>query len=54
MLHLRACAQSRRQQIADIALACFGVIGCVYTTTLTIYNWINAQPDTTPGYCDSK
>ncbi|EAW10244.1 putative amino acid transporter [Aspergillus clavatus NRRL 1] len=53
LLHLKACAQSRRQQIADIALACLGVVSCIYTTTLTIYNWVGADDTKPPGYCDS-
>ncbi|KAJ5731215.1 uncharacterized protein N7483_005723 [Penicillium malachiteum] len=54
LLHLRACAHSRRQAIADIALAVFGVIGCAYTTTTTIQNWIGGGEVPSPGYCDSK
>ncbi|KAJ5812135.1 hypothetical protein N7474_008436 [Penicillium riverlandense] len=54
LLHLRACARSRKQAIADVVLAGFGVICCIYTTTLTIQNWVRGAVDTTPGYCDSK
>ncbi|KAL2833462.1 transmembrane amino acid transporter protein-domain-containing protein [Aspergillus cavernicola] len=53
LLHLKACAQSRRQQIADIALACFGVVSCIYTTSLTLDNWVNGDNFKPPGYCDS-
>ncbi|OJJ44653.1 hypothetical protein ASPZODRAFT_707603 [Penicilliopsis zonata CBS 506.65] len=53
LLHLKACAQSRKQQIADIALAVFGVISCIYTTTLTITNWVGGDNTKPPGYCDS-
>ncbi|KAJ5949596.1 hypothetical protein N7454_001180 [Penicillium verhagenii] len=45
---------SRRQVFADIALTVLGVIGCIYTTSLTIQNWIGAQVPQSPGYCDSK
>ncbi|KAJ5895251.1 Amino acid transporter [Penicillium taxi] len=54
LLHLRACARSRRQVIADITLAIFGVIGCIYTTSLTIKNWIGGQVVVSPGYCDPQ
>ncbi|KKY29048.1 putative amino acid permease [Phaeomoniella chlamydospora] len=54
MLHLKACASSRRQQIMDIALCIFGAIGCVYTTALTISTWINETGSKPPGYCDTK
>ncbi|KAI9930939.1 hypothetical protein ASPWEDRAFT_99648 [Aspergillus wentii DTO 134E9] len=53
LLHLKACAKSRRQRIADIVLACFGVICCLYTTSLTIANWVGGEVEATPGYCDS-
>ncbi|PWY86123.1 hypothetical protein BO70DRAFT_360935 [Aspergillus heteromorphus CBS 117.55] len=53
LLHLKACAQSRRQQIADIALSIFGVLSCLYTTTLTLNNWVNGGDVKAPGYCDS-
>ncbi|KAJ6084258.1 Amino acid transporter [Penicillium sp. IBT 16267x] len=54
LLHLRACARTRRQVFADIALTVMGVIGCIYTTTLTIQNWIAGGDAPSPGYCDSK
>ncbi|PWY93627.1 amino acid transporter [Aspergillus sclerotioniger CBS 115572] len=53
LLHLKACAQSRRQQIADIALSIFGVLSCLYTTALTLNNWVNGEDVKAPGYCDS-
>jgi len=55
LLHLRACATSRRQAIADITLATFGVICCIYTTALTLQNWVGgAEAPSSPGYCDSE
>jgi proton-coupled amino acid transporter len=54
LLHLRSCAQSRRQQIADIGLSCFGVICCLYTTALTLANWVQGGDVKAPGYCDSQ
>ncbi|KAJ5532293.1 hypothetical protein N7494_008845 [Penicillium frequentans] len=54
LLHLRACARTRRQVFADITLTVLGVIGCIYTTTLTIQNWIAGGDVPSPGYCDSK
>ncbi|KAJ5156743.1 hypothetical protein N7492_009546 [Penicillium capsulatum] len=53
LLHLRACARSKRQAIADVVLAAFGVICCVYTTALTISNWVGAEVPPDPGYCDT-
>ncbi|OXV10931.1 hypothetical protein Egran_01308 [Elaphomyces granulatus] len=52
LLHLKACSQSRWQRIADIALICLGIIGCTYTTTLTLYNWVAKDVVVVPGYCD--
>ncbi|KAF9888717.1 neutral amino acid transporter [Aspergillus nanangensis] len=53
LLHLRACARSKRQQFADMGLACFGVIACLYTTALTMANWVRGGDVKPPGYCDS-
>lgn len=36
MLHYRACAKTRKQKIADIALGVFGIVAAVYTTVQTI------------------
>ncbi|KAL4808973.1 transmembrane amino acid transporter protein-domain-containing protein [Aspergillus unguis] len=54
ILHLKACAHSRRQKLADIALSCFGVVSCIYTTALTLNNWVNGDNTKAPGYCDSS
>jgi proton-coupled amino acid transporter len=53
LLHLKACATTRFQRIADISLAVMGMICCIYTTALTIYNWVGVPaPPSSPGYCD--
>ena len=36
MLHYKACARTRRQKAADIALMIFGTIAAAYTTAQTI------------------
>ncbi|KAL4878485.1 transmembrane amino acid transporter protein-domain-containing protein [Aspergillus karnatakaensis] len=54
LLHYKACARTRWQKLSDIALACFGVVSCIYTTALTIDNWVNGSNTKAPGYCDSK
>ncbi|KAL4873240.1 hypothetical protein BDV12DRAFT_99186 [Aspergillus spectabilis] len=54
LLHLKACARTRRQKFSDIALSCLGVVSCIYTTALTIDNWVNGNNTKAPGYCDSK
>lgn len=53
LLHLRASARARWQQVVDIGLACFGVVCCVYTTTLTVSNWVAGSEVKSPGYCDA-
>ncbi|KOS47098.1 hypothetical protein ACN38_g1948 [Penicillium nordicum] len=53
LLHLRACARSKRQAIADMALAVFGAVCCVYTTYLTLMSWMGPDVPQSPGYCDS-
>ncbi|KAL4981597.1 transmembrane amino acid transporter protein-domain-containing protein [Aspergillus falconensis] len=53
LLHLKACAETKRQKLADIALTVFGVVSCIYTTALTLNNWFNGNNTKAPGYCDS-
>ena len=36
MLHYKACARTRKQKVADIALMVFGLIAAAYTTIQTI------------------
>jgi proton-coupled amino acid transporter len=52
MLHYKAVAKTRRWKIADIALGIFGLVGMVYTTTLTIMNWATSTGQKSPGFCD--
>lgn len=35
-----------------MALACFGLVSCVYTTALTLSTWVGEEPEKAPGYCD--
>ena len=52
LLHLKAVARNRWQRIADYALCCFGIVGCAYTTVLSIYLWAGGSAPKPPGYCD--
>ncbi|GAA5956652.1 hypothetical protein JCM21900_002327 [Sporobolomyces salmonicolor] len=36
MLHYKACAHTRKQKVADIALFVFGLVAAIYTTSQTI------------------
>ena len=51
LLHLRAVAKTRWQRVLDYGLCIFGVVGCVYTTTLTIQQWAGGSTRDV-GYCD--
>ncbi|KAI0368819.1 hypothetical protein BV20DRAFT_1053784 [Pilatotrama ljubarskyi] len=53
MLHYRACARTRRQKVADIALMIFGMIAATYTTVQTIRLMVEPQPTgpAPPGQC---
>ena len=53
LLHLKAVAQTPWQRIVDYGLCCFGVVGCVYTTVLSIYLWAGGPAVKQPGYCDT-
>ncbi|OJD14479.1 hypothetical protein AJ78_05163 [Emergomyces pasteurianus Ep9510] len=51
MLHLKAVSTTTRQKYADIGLAVFGVIGCIYTTVLTVSNWAASDSSGGPNHC---
>jgi proton-coupled amino acid transporter len=53
LLHSKAVAKSRFQKGADYALCGFGMVGCVYTTALTVQQWMGGSAAKSPGYCDS-
>lgn len=38
----------------DVLLCIVGVVGMVYTTALTINQWIEGSAAKAPGYCDRK
>ena len=52
LLHLKAVAKSRFQKGADYTVCVFGVIGCIYTTILTVKQWTGGSTAKAPGYCD--
>ncbi|KAF1920022.1 transmembrane amino acid transporter protein-domain-containing protein [Ampelomyces quisqualis] len=54
MLHYRAVARTSRARLMDILLGFIGVVGMVYTTTLTINQWVQGSAPKAPGYCDSR
>ncbi|KAF2405547.1 hypothetical protein EJ06DRAFT_502877 [Trichodelitschia bisporula] len=54
MLHLKALSRTRLHRLADIGLIIFGVIGMVYTTTLTVKSWVSGPSVKPPGYCSDK
>ena len=54
MLHYKAISKTRAQRIADVVLIILGIVGMVYTTTLTVKSWVSGSTPKPPGYCDSK
>ncbi|RPD59581.1 hypothetical protein L227DRAFT_527034 [Lentinus tigrinus ALCF2SS1-6] len=54
MLHYKACARTRRQKAADIALMIFGTIAATYTTAQTIRLMVEPAPAEPPtlGQCN--
>ncbi|KAI3616982.1 hypothetical protein WG66_004323 [Moniliophthora roreri] len=53
MLHYRACAHSRKQKVADMAMIVFGLATCVFTTVQTVQ--LIATPsegEPGPGVCE--
>ncbi len=55
MLHFKAVANSKFRKICDIALCIFGTVVMVYTTSLTIVNWVSGDSKPAPPkYCDGR
>lgn len=54
MLHYRAVARTSQARLMDILLGIIGIVGMVYTTALTINQWVHGGAPKTPGYCDSR
>jgi len=54
MLHYRAVAKTTRARLFDVLLIVIGVVGMVYTTTLTIQQWVTGNATKDPGYCDGR
>ena len=52
LLHLKAVAKRPWERVVDYVICAFGVVGCVYTTALTIQQWAGGSA-AEPGYCDS-
>ncbi|TBU62928.1 transmembrane amino acid transporter protein-domain-containing protein [Dichomitus squalens] len=53
MLHYKACARTRRQKMADIALMIFGTAAAIYTTVQTVRLMVEPAPAEPPvvGQC---
>lgn len=54
MLHYRAVARTSHARVLDVLLGIIGIVGMVYTTSLTVNSWVAGSAPKTPGYCDSR
>jgi proton-coupled amino acid transporter len=54
MLHYRAVARSTTARVVDVVVCIIGLVGMVYTTTLTVNSWVAGGTKKAPGYCDSR
>jgi len=52
LLHLKAVSRTTWQRAADYGVCVLGVVGCAYTTALTIQQWAGPSQAKAPGYCD--
>ena len=52
IMHLKAIAHTRFQQLVDILLCVVGAVAMAYTTTLTLKSWASGAAGKEPGYCD--
>ena len=48
-MHYRAVSTKAWQKIADVALVIFGFVVMVYTTGLTLFNWVYGDNIKPPG-----
>lgn len=53
MMHYKVISTNRWSKLADVLLIILGVVGMVYTTTLTIMSWAGKSEPKPPGYCDT-
>jgi proton-coupled amino acid transporter len=54
MLHYRAVARTTYARVIDVLVCIIGLVGMVYTTTLTINSWVAGGTEKAPGYCDGR
>ncbi|CAL1716897.1 unnamed protein product [Somion occarium] len=56
MLHYKACARTRKQKVADIALMVFGMLAATYTSAMTIRLMLTPEPAGPPvlGLCEKS
>ncbi|KAA1467720.1 hypothetical protein DENSPDRAFT_832835 [Dentipellis sp. KUC8613] len=50
MLHYKACARTRREKLADIALFVFGMAAAIYTTVQTVRLMVQPEPEAPPVF----
>ncbi|KAL8280932.1 hypothetical protein RQP46_006611 [Phenoliferia psychrophenolica] len=50
LLHYKACAVTRKQKIADIALLIFGVVAAIYTTSQTVILLSSGEASAPPTF----
>jgi len=54
MLHYKACARTKRQKLADIAMIIFGFVAALYTSIQTIKLMVSSPTGpAAPGQCDT-
>ena len=53
MIHYKACAKTRKEKVADIALMIFGFVAAMYTTVQTIRVRVPSCSQTRDADCRS-
>ena len=54
MMHYRVVSTHIWQRVFDVVLVIFGICFMVYTTAMTVIQWVGGQSAHLPGYCDER
>lgn len=51
-MHYKVVSRTTFKRACDLGLVALGIVVMIYTTSLTVYNWMHGSADKAPGYCD--
>lgn len=51
-MHYKVISRTTFKRACDLGLVGLGIVVMIYTTALTIYNWLHGSSAKPPGFCD--